>query len=433
MKVLVLGSGGREHALVWKLAQSPAVSRLWCAPGNAGTAMEVTRSGAPVVNVAIPADDLDGLLAFARREQPDLTVVGPDNPLALGVVDRFQAAGFTIWGPNQRAAQFESSKAFSQDFMERHGVPTARGGTFESAGAAKAFCRELDGRCAVKADGLALGKGVLLCHDVAAAEAAVDEILVQKAFGAAGARIVVQELLVGMEISLHALCDGSNALLFPTAQDHKRALDHDQGLNTGGMGTYSPTPFLSDAQLQEVGKAILDPWLAGCAREGIDFRGLLYPGVMLTAAGPRVLEFNARFGDPETQVYLARLEDDLAELLLASATGRLAGRVLRWKPGAAVCVVMASAGYPGSSPKGLPIHGLDAAATLPGVKVFHAGTALKDGRVVTNGGRVLGVTATGSDVAEARQRAYAAVAAIQFEGAQWRTDIGSKALAHARG
>lgn len=433
MKVLVLGSGGREHALVWKLAQSPTVSRLWCAPGNAGTALEVNRSGAPVVNVAIPADDLDGLLAFARREQPDLTVVGPDNPLALGVVDRFQAAGFTIWGPNQRAAQFESSKAFSQDFMERHGVPTARGGTFESADAAKAFCRELEGRCAVKADGLALGKGVLLCHDVAAAEAAVDEILVQKAFGTAGARIVVQELLVGMEISLHALCDGSSALLFPTAQDHKRALDNDQGLNTGGMGTYSPTPFLSDAQLQDVGKAILDPWLAGCAREGIDFRGLLYPGVMLTAAGPRVLEFNARFGDPETQVYLARLEDDLADLLLASATGRLAGRVLRWKPGAAVCVVMASAGYPGSSPKGLPIHGLDAAAALPGVKVFHAGTALKEGRVVTNGGRVLGVTATGSDVAEARQRAYAAVAAIRFEGAQWRTDIGSKALAHARG
>ncbi len=433
MKVLVLGSGGREHALVWKLAQSPSVATLWCAPGNAGTALEVTRAGAPVINVAIPADDLEGLLAFARSERPDLTVVGPDNPLALGVVDRFRAAGFTIWGPNQRAAQFESSKAFSQDFMERHGVPTARAGTFEDAHAAKAFCRQLEGRCAVKADGLALGKGVLLCRDVAAAEAAVDEILVQKAFGTAGARIVVQELLEGMEISLHALCDGSHALLFPTAQDHKRALDNDQGLNTGGMGTYSPTPFLSDAQLHAVGRAILDPWLAGCAREGIDFRGLLYPGVMLTASGPRVLEFNARFGDPETQVYLARLEDDLADLLLASAEGRLAGRELRWKPGAAVCVVMASAGYPGSSPKGLPIRGLDAAAALPGVKVFHAGTALREGRVVTNGGRVLGVTATGDDVAEARRRAYAAVAAIQFEGAQWRTDIGSKALAHAQG
>ena len=433
MKVLVLGSGGREHALVWKLAQSPSVATLWCAPGNAGTALEVTRAGAPVINVAIPADDLEGLLAFARSERPDLTVVGPDNPLALGVVDRFRAAGFTIWGPNQRAAQFESSKAFSQDFMERHGVPTARAGTFEDAHAAKAFCRQLEGRCAVKADGLALGKGVLLCRDVAAAEAAVDEILVQKAFGTAGARIVVQELLEGMEISLHALCDGSHALLFPTAQDHKRALDNDQGLNTGGMGTYSPTPFLSDAQLHAVGRAILDPWLAGCAREGIDFRGLLYPGVMLTASGPRVLEFNARFGDPETQVYLARLEDDLADLLLASAEGRLAGRELRWKPGAAVCVVMASAGYPGSSPKGLPIRGLDAAAALPGVKVFHAGTALREGRVVTNGGRVLGVTATGDDVAEARRRAYAAVAAIQFEGAQWRTDIGGKALAHAQG
>jgi phosphoribosylamine--glycine ligase len=428
MKVLVLGSGGREHALVWKLAQSPSVSRLWCAPGNAGTALERTRANTPVVNVDIASDNLVGLLEFARREKPDLTVVGPDNPLALGVVDRFQEAGFTIWGPNQRAAQFESSKAFSQDFMERHGVPTARAGTFGDAGAAKAFCRELGGRCAVKADGLALGKGVLLCHDVPAAEAAVDEILVQKAFGAAGSRIVVQELLVGMEVSLHALCDGSHALLFPTAQDHKRALDNDQGLNTGGMGTYSPTPFLSDEQLEAVGKAILDPWLAGCAKEGIDFRGLLYPGVMLTPSGPRVLEFNARFGDPETQVYLARLEDDLADLLMASAQGRLAGRRLHWKAGAAVCVVMASAGYPGPSPKGLPIHGLDEAGRLPGVKVFHAGTTLRDGHVVTNGGRVLGVTATGVDVADARAKAYAAVAAIRFDGAQWRSDIGSKAL-----
>ena len=428
MKVLVLGSGGREHALVWKLAQSPSVTRLWCAPGNAGTAMEHVASGAPVSNVPIAADDIPALLEFARREKADLTVVGPDNPLANGVVDRFNEAGLVVWGPNQRAAQFESSKAFSQDFMERHGIPTARGGTFEDAAAAIAFCRELGGRCAVKADGLALGKGVLLCHDVPAAEAAVNEILVQRAFGGAGSRIVVQELLSGMEISLHALCDGKEALLFPTAQDHKRALDGDHGLNTGGMGTYCPTPFLSEGELREVGGAILDPWLAGCAKEGIDFRGILYPGVMLTASGPRVLEFNARFGDPETQVYLARLEDDLADLLLASAQGRLSGRTLHWKPGAAVCVVMASAGYPGSSPKGLPIDGLDAAARLPGVKVFHAGTALRDGRVVTNGGRVLGVTATGADIAHSRAMAYEAVRAIRFEGAHWRTDIGAKAL-----
>ncbi len=429
MKVLVLGSGGREHALVWKLAQSPSVSRLWCAPGNAGTAMEHAASGAPVVNVPVASDDIPALLEFARREKPDLTVVGPDNPLALGVVDRFMEAGMVVWGPNQRAAQFESSKAFSQDFMERHGIPTARGGTFSDAAGAIAFCRELGGRCAVKADGLALGKGVLLCHDVSAAEAAVQEILVQRTFGGAGSRIVVQELLVGMEISLHALCDGKEALLFPTAQDHKRALDGDHGLNTGGMGTYCPTPFLSEAGLHDVGRAILDPWIAGCAKEGIDFRGILYPGVMLTASGPRVLEFNARFGDPEAQVYLARLEDDLAGLLLASAQGRLAGRKLRWKPGPAVCVVMASAGYPGSSPKGLPIDGLDAAARMPGVKVFHGGTALRDGQVVTNGGRVLGVTATGTDMADARAKAYEAVRVIRFEGAQWRTDIGSKALA----
>lgn len=428
MKVLVLGSGGREHAIVWKLAQSPSVSRLWCAPGNAGTALERLAHGEPVSNVPVAADDIPALLEFARRERPDLTVVGPDNPLALGVVDRFVEAGFLIWGPNQRAAHFESSKAFSQDFMERHGIPTARGGTFEDPAAAMDFCRQLGGRCAVKADGLALGKGVILCQDLPSAEAAVREILVQRTFGGAGSRIVIQELLEGMEISLHALCDGKEALLFPTAQDHKRSLDNDQGLNTGGMGTYCPTPFLSEPQLQSVGQAILDPWLKGCARDGIDFRGILYPGVMLTASGPRVLEFNARFGDPETQVYLARLEDDLADLLAASAQGRLAGRRLGWKPGSAVCVVMASAGYPGSSPKGLPISGLDQAARLAGVKVFHAGTALRDGQVVTHGGRVLGVTATGNDLAEARRRAYEAVHVIHFEGAQWRTDIAAKGL-----
>ncbi len=430
MKLLVLGSGGREHALVWKLAQSRLVTQMFVAPGNAGTAAErLAANGAPVQNVPIGAEDIPALVAWAQANRPDFTVVGPDGALGAGVVDAFQAAGFKIWGPNQRAAQFEASKVFSQDFMERHGIPTAKSGTFADPAAAKRFCATLGGRCAVKADGLALGKGVLLAGNVAEAERAVDEIMVDKAFGTAGARVVVQEFLEGMEISLHALCDGRTAKLFPTAQDHKRALDGDQGLNTGGMGTYSPAPFLTDAELAEVGRQILNPWLAGCAADGIDFRGLLYPGVMLTKSGPKVIEFNARFGDPETQVYLPRLENDLVELLLASAEGRLADMELKWSPNACVCVVLASGGYPGSYAKGKVIHGLDQANALPGVKVFHAGTATKDGQTVTSGGRVLGVTAWAPTLRAARDQAYAAANVICFEGIQYRRDIAAKGLA----
>lgn len=431
MKLLVLGSGGREHALVWKLAQSPHPTRLWVAPGNGGTAQERLANGRLVENVPIKAEDLPQLLAFAQEQRPDLTVVGPDNPLALGVVDLFQEHGFKIWGPNRRAAQFEASKAFSQDFMLRHGIPTARSGTFSDPAAARRFCEELGGRCAVKADGLALGKGVLLTTSVAEAHRAVDEIMVDRAFGTAGSQAVIQELLEGMEISLHALCDGTTARLFPTAQDHKRALDGDQGLNTGGMGTYSPAPFLSEAELASVGRQILEPWLAGCAAEGIDFRGLLYPGVMLTAAGPKVLEFNARFGDPETQVYLTRLENDLVELLMASAEGTLNRTELRWSSDASVCVVAASGGYPGEYRKGLAIQGLEAAAARPGVKVFHAGTALKDGALVTTGGRVLGVTAWAPTLQRARDEAYAALRLVHFDGLQFRRDIAAKALTPA--
>lgn len=429
MKVLVIGSGGREHALVWKLAQSRRLSRLWCAPGNAGIALERLQNGAAIECVTIGAEDLPKLLAFAEQARPDLTVVGPDNPLALGIVDLFQARGLRIWGPNQKAAQFESSKVFSQNFMERHGIPTARGGTFSDAAAARNFARELDWRCAVKADGLALGKGVLICRAEAEATAAIDEILVRKAFGAAGQTIVIQELLEGPEISLHALCDGKTAKLFPTAQDHKRALDNDEGLNTGGMGTYSPTPFLSESQLAETGRAILEPWLKGCAAEGIDFRGLLYPGIMLTANGPKVLEFNARFGDPETQVYMMRLESDLLDLLEASVDGRLAQTEIRWRNEACVCVVLASGGYPGAYKKGLPISGLEGAAKLPNTKIFHAGTALHGNQIVTNGGRVLGATALGATLQEAQTNAYRAVKEIHFEGAQHRRDIAAKALA----
>ena len=430
MKILVIGSGGREHALVWKLAQSPNATRMWCAPGNAGIAQErLTTNGSAVECVNLGAEDLPGLLAFARLNQADLTVVGPDNPLALGIVDLFQQHGLRIWGVNQKAAQFESSKVFSQRFMEKYGIPTAAAGTFSDVVAAKRFCATLGGQCVVKADGLALGKGVLMCANQTEAEKAVDEIMVGKAFGAAGANVVIQEFLEGTEVSLHALCDGKVAKIFPTSQDHKRALDGDRGLNTGGMGTYSPTPFLNDAQLADVAKKVLEPFMRGCVAEGIDYSGLLYPGLMLTKNGPKILEFNARFGDPETQVYLTRLENDLVELLAASVCGSLGSLELKWSPLASVCVVMASGGYPGNYAKSKPILGLDEAAKLPNVKVFHAGTALKDGQIVTNGGRVLGVTALGKDLRSAQAAAYAAVEKIHFDGAQFRRDIAAKALA----
>jgi phosphoribosylamine---glycine ligase len=428
MKLLVIGSGGREHALVWKLAQSPHVSELWCAPGNAGMAGEHLRNGRQVLCVNVAADDRETLVACAQVNKIDLTVVGPDNPLALGIVDLFQEHKLRIWGPNQKAAQFEASKVFSQRFMEKYGIPTARAGTFSNAKPAKTFAASLGGRCVVKADGLALGKGVLICADQVEAQRAVDEIMVSKAFGAAGARVVIQEFLEGIEVSLHALCDGQAAKIFPTSQDHKQALDGDQGLNTGGMGTYSPTPFLTDAQLADTARKILDPFMRGCLAEGIDYRGILYPGVMLTQDGPKVLEFNARFGDPETQVYLTRLENDLVELLDASVSGKLGKMELKWLPQASVCVVMASGGYPGNYAKGKPILGLDQAAMLPNVKVFHAGTARAGDQIVTNGGRVLGVTAWGPDVQAAQAAAYAAVEGISFDGAHYRRDIAAKAI-----
>jgi phosphoribosylamine--glycine ligase len=390
----------------------------------------VAANQSPVQCAAIPAENLPGLLALAKENKIDLTVVGPDNPLALGIVDLFQQNGLRVWGPNRQAAQFESSKAFAQRFMDKHGIPTARSKVFSDAGLAKKFAAELGGTCAVKADGLALGKGVLLCHSVEEAGLAIDEMLVAQKFGTAGSRIVIQELLEGMEISLHALCDGRTTRLLPTSQDHKRIGEYDTGPNTGGMGAYSPTPFLSQRELSQVCTAILDPWCKGCREEGIDFRGVLYPGVMLTKDGPKVLEFNARFGDPEAQVYLMSLETDLLDLLEACVDSTLS----KCEPcfrGVAVCVVMASAGYPGSVRKGQIIHGLEDAAKLPDTKIFHAGTARDGGKIVTSGGRVLGVTALGSTLAEARDRAYLAVSKIQFDGAQFRRDIGAKALGQA--
>ncbi len=429
MKVLVVGGGGREHALVWKLAQSPKIAKMWCAPGNAGICLErLSSNGEPVECVAIGAKDLPAMLDFAKENQPDLTVVAPDDPLALGIVDLFEKNGFRAWGPNQKAARFEASKAFSQDFMLRHGIPTSASGTFGDPDEAKAFAASLNGRCAVKADGLALGKGVLLTTSIEESDGAIQKIMVDKAFGDAGDDVVIQELLEGMEVSLHAFCDGKTAKLFPTSQDHKRVLDNDEGLNTGGMGTYSPAPFLNDEQLATVGSAIIDPWLKGCAEEEIDFKGILYPGIMLTDSGPKVLEFNARFGDPETQVYLPRLENDLVDLFEASIDGRLSDVELNWSNKTAVCVVMASGGYPESYPKGKVISGLDEANALQDTVVFHAGTKHDGDSIVTNGGRVLGVTAWRDTLTEARDAAYEAVSRISFEGAHFRRDIAAKAL-----
>jgi phosphoribosylamine--glycine ligase len=429
MKILVIGSGGREHALVWKLAQSPHVRRIWCAPGNAGIGAErVLSNGEQVECASIGAEDLEQLAVFAKEKRADLTVVGPDNPLALGIVDFFQKQGLGIWGPNQKAARFESSKVFAQEFMERYGIPAPRSASFESAQSAMEFAATLGGRCAVKADGLALGKGVLLCASLAESQNAIDDILVRKLFGEAGRKVVVQELLEGTEVSLHAICDGKTAKLFPSSQDHKRALDGDRGLNTGGMGTYSPAPFIDGDALASVGRSILDPLLRGCVAEGIDFHGIIYPGLMLTPRGPKVLEFNARFGDPETQVYLTRLETDLLEVLEASVQGTLNRLELKWSPFASVCVVMASGGYPGNYAKGKSIHGLEKVARLQNTKVFHAGTRYAGDEVVTNGGRVLGVTSWARDLKAAREAAYAAVEQLDFEGAQFRRDIAVKGL-----
>ena len=429
MKILVIGGGGREHALVWKLAQSPRSTQIWCAPGNAGIANETLKSNDSKVEcVNIGAEDLDSLLDFARDNEADLTIVGPDNPLAMGIVDKFQTNGLRAWGPTKQAAQFESSKIFSQEFMDRNGVPTMKSSSFKAPSDAKVFAAELEGRCAVKADGLALGKGVLICNSIDEANLAIEQIMTDRAFGDAGSSVLVQELIAGMEVSLHALCDGKTAKLFPSSQDHKRALDDDLGLNTGGMGTYSPVPLLDKDKLYEIADAVIEPWLAGCIREGIDFRGMIYPGIMLTDSGPKVLEFNARFGDPETQVYLTRLENDLIDLLEASIDGTLDKHELQWSNQSAICVVIAAGGYPGSYEKGKIISGLEAADALPGVKVFHAGTKIENNAIVNSGGRVLGVTALGDNLLSARNLAYEAVDKIQFDGAFSRKDIAVKAL-----
>jgi phosphoribosylamine--glycine ligase len=421
MKLLVIGSGGREHALVWKLSQSPRVTSILCAPGNAGTAQLA-------VNHAVAATDLDGLVALAKNEAVDLTIVGPDDPLAAGIVDRFRAAGLRVFGPTASAARLEASKSFAKNFMVRHGIPTAGSATFADPQAALAHCASSRYPLVVKADGLALGKGVVIATTRDEAEKAVRESMIEKVFGSAGDTVVIEEFLTGPECSIHALVDGSSYALFPDAKDHKRALEGDQGLNTGGMGTISPSREVDAAMQARIRSEVLDPFLRGLKADGLEFSGMLFPGLMMTPDGPKVLEFNCRFGDPETQSLMRRLKSDLLDFIEATVDGKLSSVTPVWDERAAVCIVLASGGYPGPIEKGKEITGFEAAtASDPDVVVFHAGTALKDGKVVTSGGRVLGVTALGATLEEARAKAYAAADLIRFEGKQLRRDIGATA------
>ncbi|HTK91098.1 MAG TPA: phosphoribosylamine--glycine ligase [Verrucomicrobiae bacterium] len=422
MKVLVVGAGGREHTFSWKLAQSPRVTELLAAPGNPGIAQHARC-------LPIKDNEIDALVAAALRERVDLTVVGPELPLALGLADRFRERGLAVFGPSQAAARLESSKAFAKDLMARHGIPTARFRAFTAAGTARAWCRELGVPLVVKADGLAAGKGVIICRTLDEADAAVALCLDQGAFGAAGASVVIEEFMEGEEASFFAITDGAAILPLASAQDHKTVLDGDRGPNTGGMGAYSPAPVMDTAVTERVMAEIVRPTVAAMAKEGAPFAGFLYVGLMITRVGPRVVEFNCRFGDPECQVVIPRLAADLLPLLDAVARGASIPASVPWAPETSVCVVMSSGGYPGTYETGRPISGIADAEALPGVQVFHAGTALRDGALVTAGGRVLGVQALGAGVGAAVDAAYAAVARIHFEGAHFRRDIARRALA----
>ncbi|PLX82204.1 MAG: phosphoribosylamine--glycine ligase [Desulfuromonas sp.] len=421
MKVLVIGGGGREHALVWKIAQSPLVEKVYCAPGNPGIA-ELAEC------VGVAADDIDGLLALAQREGVDLTVVGPEVPLTLGVVDRFQEAGLEIFGPNAKAAQLEGSKSFSKDLMARYNIPTAAYGTFTDHAEAVAYIQDQGAPIVVKANGLAAGKGVVVAMTEEQAIQAVDEIMVDSVFGAAGSSVVIEEFMEGEEASFFAFTDGRNILPLASSQDHKRIFDNDEGPNTGGMGAYSPAPVVTEALTEEIVETVVRPTIAGMAQDGCPYVGILYVGLMIKDGKPRVVEYNARFGDPEAQPLLARMKSDVVPVLQACARGELTQTSLEWHDKAAVCVVMASGGYPASVDKGHEIRGLAEAAAIDDLIVFHAGTAEKDGMIVNSGGRVLGVTGLGDTVASAIDKAYAGVEKICWEGVQFRKDIGRKAL-----
>ena len=424
MKLLVIGSGGREHALAWKLARSPRVTRVCVAPGNAGTAME---SG--VENVPIAADDVAGLLAFAQREAIDLTVVGPEGPLVAGVVDAFAAAGRRCFGPSQAAAQLEGSKAYAKEFLRRHAIPTAAYATFDDLAAALAHVRQRPLPMVIKADGLAAGKGVVIAHQREQAEAALSAMLGEGAFGSAGARVVVEDFLVGEEASFIVMVDGGHILPLATSQDHKARDDGDLGPNTGGMGAYSPAPVVTPDIHARIMTQVIEPTVAALSADGTPYTGFLYAGVMIDVNGaPRVLEFNCRLGDPETQPILMRLRSDLVDLIEAALDGRLDQVHVDWDPRPALGVVLAAGGYPGEYAKGTPIPALPVAEP-PDSKVFHAGTALQDGRVVTAGGRVLCVTALGDSVAQAQRLAYRVVEQVAWAGALYRRDIGYRAVA----
>lgn len=419
MKVLVVGSGGREHALCWKIAQRPD-TEVYVAPGNIGMVDVAT-----LVNIKV--DDIAGLVDFAKAEGIDLTVVGPELPLTLGIVDAFQEAGLACFGPNKAAAKLEGSKAFSKELMKKYGIPTAAFDTFTDVDKAKAFVDEIGVPCVVKADGLAAGKGVIICMTREEADKAIEDMLTDHAFGDASATIVIEEYMVGPEVSVLAFADGKTVLPMVSAQDHKRIFDGDKGPNTGGMGAYSPAPVYTEALSAEVNKTIIEPTIAAMAAEGTPFTGILYTGLMLTEKGPRVLEYNVRFGDPETQPIMVRMKSDIVALFQACVDGKLDEAALEWHDEAAVCVIMASGGYPANSEKGVPIHGLDDIAAEEAI-VFHSGTAEKDGEIVTNGGRVLGVTAKDATIKGAIDKAYAAVEKINFDHMQFRRDIGARAL-----
>lgn len=429
VKILIVGGGGREHALAWKLAADSCRPELVCAPGNAGTAEIAT-------NLDLNPEDLDGLLNWARDNRPDLTVVGPEAPLCMGLADIFESEGLRVFGPSKAAARIEGSKAFAKEVMETAGVPTARSKTFNDATQALEYARREKYPVVVKADGLAAGKGVAVCADVEAAEAAIKQAMVHKVFGEAGNQVVVEECLEGEEASILALVDGENALMLASAQDHKRIYDNDLGPNTGGMGAYSPAPVISDDMWPVIRGQIFERTLGELRNRGIAYKGVLYAGVMCGATGLRVLEFNCRFGDPETQAILPRIDGDIVPLLNACVDGALKGKTISWRKEPCVCVVMAAGGYPGAYEKGKLIEGIKRAEELENVVVFHAGTKRAgqsgDGRVVTSGGRALGVTALGADLKTAVNSAYAAVSRIKFDKAHYRTDIAARALARAR-
>jgi len=419
MKVLVVGGGGREHALVWKLKQSPRVKEIYCAPGNAGIARDAVCAG-------IGAEDVPALLAFARSNAVDLTLVGPEAPLAAGIVDRFREAGLKIFGPSRAAAEIEGSKVVAKDIMARYGIPTAEYAVFTDHAEACAYIRKMGAPCVVKADGLAAGKGVIVAGDVETALDAARKIMVDRVFGEAGTRLIVEECLVGEEVSILAFTDGVNVVPMVSSQDHKRVYDEDRGPNTGGMGAYAPAPVYSPEVHEFTMEKILKPVIRALDAEGRTYRGVIYAGLMVTEKGPKVLEFNARFGDPEAQPVLTLLETDLVEIIDAVLKGRLNEIDIKWRNQASVCVVLASGGYPGRYEKGKVIYGLE---DLPDdVVVFHAGTAEKDGKTITAGGRVLGVTAVGRDIRSAIKTAYDAVAKINFEGMHYRRDVGRRAL-----